>query len=119
MDVTASGLWGWWRRDRGRGKSAVGDETVIDPIAEAEVYAAYGRTTQAIDVLEQALRRSPSDLRVAKKLEELKGTGTGAGFAPAPAIEQAMVLAKKLSPESQTLVVVAIRRLARLESRML
>jgi Tfp pilus assembly protein FimV len=45
----------------------------IDPIAEAEVYLAYERNEQAIEVLENHLRDNPKDAAVIKRLAEIKG----------------------------------------------
>lgn len=41
-------------------------------IAEAEVYLSYGIKNKAIQVLEEARRKSPSDDRLEKRLNQLK-----------------------------------------------
>ena len=43
-----------------------------DPLNEADVYLAYGRSSQAIEILEQALRDQPDRTDIAKKLNTLK-----------------------------------------------
>ena len=43
----------------------------VDPIAEAEVYLAYGRDQQAADVLQEAIRRSPERHELKLKLLEI------------------------------------------------
>ena len=45
-----------------------------DPIAEAEVYMLYGRKAQAIKILEQALKKEPSNFVIENKLKELKNS---------------------------------------------
>lgn len=47
-------------------------DTTVDPIAEAEVYLAYGRKKQAIEILEEALRAKPTQEDIRKKLNEIK-----------------------------------------------
>jgi Tfp pilus assembly protein FimV len=44
----------------------------VDPIAEAEVFIAYGRKKQALEILENALRENPQRDDIALKLSELK-----------------------------------------------
>lgn len=44
----------------------------VDPIAEAEVYLAYGRRDQAIAILESALRTNPQDYALQRRLSEIK-----------------------------------------------
>ena len=44
----------------------------VDPIAEAEVYLAYGRKEQAIEILEEALRANPGREDIRRKLNEIK-----------------------------------------------
>ncbi len=47
---------------------AIGD---VDPVAEAEVYLAYGRELQAEEILKEALRNAPERMAVRSKLLEL------------------------------------------------
>lgn len=54
--------------------AAAQGEDDVDPVAEAEVYLAYGRKTQAIEILEEALRDHPAREDVRKKLNEIKAT---------------------------------------------
>jgi len=46
----------------------------VDPIAEADVYMAYGRDAQAEEILKEALSRDPSRLPVQGKLLEIYAT---------------------------------------------
>ena len=48
--------------------------TEVDPIAEAEVYIAYGREAQAEEILREALRRQPDRQPVRMKLLEILAT---------------------------------------------
>ena len=55
--------------------------TEVDPIAEAEVYIAYGREAQAEEILKEALRRQPDRQAIrAKLLEILSGRKDVGGF---------------------------------------
>jgi hypothetical protein len=45
---------------------------LADPLAEAEVYLAYGQRQKAIDVLEAASRSHPERTDFTKKLNELR-----------------------------------------------
>jgi pilus assembly protein FimV len=47
---------------------AIGD---VDPVAEADVYLAYGRDLQAEEILKEAMRASPERLAVRSKLLEV------------------------------------------------
>lgn len=47
---------------------AIGD---VDPVAEADVYLAYGRDLQAEEILKEALRSSPERLAIRTKLLEV------------------------------------------------
>lgn len=47
---------------------AAGD---VDPVAEADVYLAYGRDLQAEEILKEALRTSPSRVAIHSKLSEI------------------------------------------------
>ena len=44
----------------------------VDELAEAEIYLAYGRRNQAIDILEKALREHPDRKDIQAKLDELR-----------------------------------------------
>lgn len=52
-----------------RASSSTGE---ADPIAEAEVYIAYGRVQQAIEILEEGVKLAPDREDIANKLKELK-----------------------------------------------
>jgi pilus assembly protein FimV len=43
----------------------------VDPVAEAEVYIAYGRDTQAEEILKEALKKSPTHHNIRLKLMEI------------------------------------------------
>jgi len=45
----------------------------VDPVAEADVYLAYGRDLQAEEILKDALRTSPDRLAIHQKLLEIYG----------------------------------------------
>ncbi len=45
----------------------------VDPVAEADVYIAYGRETQAEEILTEALKNDPSRVEVRQKLLEVYG----------------------------------------------
>src|SRR6185436_6574188 len=47
---------------------AIGD---VDPVAEADVYLAYGRDLQAEEILKEAMRASPERLAIRSKLLEV------------------------------------------------
>src|SRR4029079_13668309 len=47
---------------------AIGD---VDPVAEADVYLAYGRDLQAEEILKEAMRSSPERLAIRTKLLEV------------------------------------------------
>jgi Tfp pilus assembly protein FimV len=49
-----------------------GNDEALDPLAEAQVYVAYGRKNQAIELLEKALQQNPARADIATKLRELK-----------------------------------------------
>lgn len=51
--------------------SQLGGVDDVDPVAEAEVYLAYGRDLQAEEILKDAMRVSPERLAVHQKLLEL------------------------------------------------
>jgi pilus assembly protein FimV len=50
------------------------DSGEVDPVAEAEVYIAYGREAQAEEILREALQRDPARPDVATKLAEISAT---------------------------------------------
>jgi pilus assembly protein FimV len=50
------------------------DAGEVDPVAEAEVYIAYGREAQAEEILREALNRDPQRADVATKLAEISAT---------------------------------------------
>jgi pilus assembly protein FimV len=57
------------------------DAGEVDPVAEAEVYIAYGREAQAEEILREALARDPQRADVATKLAEMAATqGNREGF---------------------------------------
>lgn len=58
----------WMRRST----SAGNESTYVDPLAEAEVYLAYGRKQQAIEILENALLYDDTRHDIRRKLTELK-----------------------------------------------
>jgi pilus assembly protein FimV len=49
------------------------DAGEVDPVAEADVYIAYGRETQAEEILLEALKSDPSRIEVRQKLLEVYG----------------------------------------------
>jgi len=49
-----------------------GPDKPIDPIAEAEVYLAYGRRNQAEAILEEALKKDPGNSEIATKLQSVR-----------------------------------------------
>jgi len=65
--VLAVGLFllqGWMSRKSG-------EKSTADPLAEAEVYIAYGRKTQALAMLEEALQKDPSRTDISARIREL------------------------------------------------
>ncbi len=50
------------------------DSGEVDPVAEAEVYIAYGREAQAEEILREALQRDPQRPDVATKLAEISAS---------------------------------------------
>ena len=62
-----------------RGVSVTTDE--VDPVAEADLYAAYGRVEQAVEVLRSAIRANPERIEFkVKLLEVLAQQGDAAAF---------------------------------------
>jgi len=53
------------------GAAAAIDTEEVDPIAEADVYMAYGRDAQAEEILKEALSKDPSRLQIRTKLLEI------------------------------------------------
>src|SRR5487761_2441967 len=53
------------------GTAAAIDTEEVDPIAEADVYMAYGRDTQAEEILKEALTKDPSRQPIRVKLLEI------------------------------------------------
>lgn len=60
------------RRTPASSSAASNTDTDVNPIAEAEVYLAYGRKEQAIEILEEALRAYPAREDFRRKLTEIK-----------------------------------------------
>ncbi|TCV80234.1 type IV pilus assembly protein FimV [Sulfurirhabdus autotrophica] len=58
----------WMRRSSKTEK----ESAYVDPLAEAEVYLAYGRKQQAIEKLEHALKNDDTRQDIRRKLAELK-----------------------------------------------
>ena len=56
---------------RGGFAKKIGGKSDADPLAEAEVYIAYGRDKQAVEILTEALRKDPSRADIAARLREL------------------------------------------------
>lgn len=54
--------------------SGVADSSDVDPIAEADVYIAYGRDAQAEEILREALQQEPERQAVRLKLLEIYNT---------------------------------------------
>jgi pilus assembly protein FimV len=76
------GASGGQRIDTSEGSSATGSSMVyspsqldaagdVDPVAEADVYLAYGRDLQAEEILKEALRTNPSRVAIHAKLMEI------------------------------------------------
>jgi pilus assembly protein FimV len=89
------------------------DADDVDPIAEADVYMAYGRDTQAEEILKEALQKDPNRVAVHAKLLEiyanrrdaqafeqtalkLKGATGGVG----PEWDKAMALGRSIDPSN-------------------
>lgn len=56
-----------------------GDESEVDPMTEADVYIAYGRTQQAEELLKEAIEANPQRLELLVKLLELYHSTDNAG----------------------------------------
>lgn len=76
------GASGGQRIDTSEGSNATGSSLVyspsqldaagdVDPVAEADVYLAYGRDLQAEEILKEALRTNPSRVAIHAKLMEI------------------------------------------------
>lgn len=74
----------------------------VDPVAEADVYLAYGRDQQAEDILKEALRQNPARLAVHMKLLGIYSKRRDAINYQAIAV-QAFKLAQEGSPEWNTI----------------
>ena len=125
--VIAAGAWGVWRRSRRLGgndpasaDAALADElgspseqdmlgelgalSDVDPVAEADVYLAYGRDRQAEEILREALAADAGNLRFHGKLLEIlalrKDTATF--------VEQAQVVADLTGREGRDWAQVAV-----------
>lgn len=59
----------WLQPERQRASLTM---TTPDPLREAEVYVAYGRTAQAIALLRQALQTEPGRADIQQRLEALE-----------------------------------------------
>ena len=71
---------------------AASDADEVDPIAEADVYMAYGRDTQAEEILKDALGKDPERLALHAKLAEIyAGRGDGQN------LEQSMMKVQELT----------------------
>ncbi len=71
---------------------AATDTDEVDPIAEADVYMAYGRDTQAEEILKDALSKDPQRLALHAKMAEIyAGRGDGQN------LEQTMMKVKELT----------------------
>ena len=67
--VAAGVLVAWW--SLGRKRKTPGE---IDPLAEAEVYLAYGRLKEAVEILKDAIQAHPGRrIEIEAKLRELEG----------------------------------------------
>ncbi len=72
----------------------------VDPVAEADVYLAYGRDAQAEEILKEALRTNPARLAIRSKLLEILAKRRDVkGFESAA--QQALVLTNKSSADWQ------------------
>ena len=67
VDTTSSSVFAASTRDSGVDVHA----TEVDPIAEAEVYIAYGREAQAEEILREALKKQPERQAIRAKLLEI------------------------------------------------
>jgi pilus assembly protein FimV len=74
------------------GASAAMEGDEVDPVAEADVYMAYGRDAQAEDILKEALHKDPNRLAVHVKLLEIY-----AKRRDVQALEQAALKVKSLT----------------------
>jgi len=68
-----------FQSDFAPGTPAAGESEEIDPIAEADVYMAYGRDTQAEEILKEALAKDGSRQSVRVKLLEIYANRKDAG----------------------------------------
>jgi pilus assembly protein FimV len=70
----------------------------VDPIAEAEVYMAYGRDSQAEEILKEALLKTPNRQEIRAKLLEIYATRKNPLAFEAVASELRTALADETSP---------------------
>jgi pilus assembly protein FimV len=90
---------------------AAGD---VDPVAEADVYLAYGRDLQAEEILKEAMRSTPTRVAIHNKLLEIYAKrrdakafevvaieAYGLTQGQGPEWEQATALGRELDPENQ------------------
>lgn len=98
------------------------DTTDVDPIAEAEVYMAYGRDVQAEEILREAMARDPQRHEIQLKLLEIyagrKDMGSyealarqlyaATGGSPNPDWEKAAEMGRALDPKNSLYVAAAV-----------
>lgn len=102
------------------------DTTDVDPIAEAEVYMAYGRDVQAEEILREAMARDPQRHEIQLKLLEIyaarKDRGSyealarqlyaATGGSPNPDWEKAAEMGREIDPTNSLYVAVAAAAVA-------
>ncbi len=98
------------------------DTTDVDPIAEAEVYMAYGRDVQAEEILREAMARDPQRHEIQLKLLEIyagrKDMGSyealarqlyaATGGSPNPDWEKAAEMGRALDPKNSLYIAAAM-----------
>jgi len=98
------------------------DTTDVDPIAEAEVYMAYGRDVQAEEILREAMARDPQRHEIQLKLLEIyagrKDMGSyealarqlyaATGGSPDPDWEKAAEMGRSIDPGNSLYIAVAL-----------
>src|SRR5207245_10924853 len=80
VDTSSSSL----QSDFSQGGPGKADTEEIDPIAEADVYMAYGRDAQAEEILRDALAKDSSRQAIRVKLLEIYAIGRIRGHSRAP-----------------------------------